>query len=141
MRTITKKYTNDEITVVWKPHLCIHATRCFKELPEVFRPQERPWIRMEEIPTERIIQQVDRCPTDALSYFFNEEGKVLPSPENLAKIEILPNGPLVVRGHCLLVDGEGKEVSVEKAAALCRCGASRKKPYCDGTHKTIDFKG
>ncbi len=140
MRTLTKNYTNGEITVVWKPHLCIHATRCFKELPQVFRPQEHPWIRLEEAETQRIIRQVDRCPTDALSYFFNKDGKPAPK-EDHAKIEIVPDGPLVVRGQCVLLNGQGKEVLVEKAALLCRCGASKKKPYCDGTHTEIGFKG
>ena len=64
-------YTNDEITVVWKPKVCMHSTLCFKGLIEVFNPKERPWIKMDGAITERIIEQVRICPSGALSFFLN----------------------------------------------------------------------
>ena len=67
------KYANDEITVVWQPGLCQHSTRCWKGLIEVFNPQERPWIKMEGATTERIIDQVNKCPSGALSYIKNQD--------------------------------------------------------------------
>jgi uncharacterized Fe-S cluster protein YjdI len=69
----TLHYTNDEITVVWKPKMCMHSTICWKGLVEVFNPQEKPWIKMDGATTERIIEQVKRCPSGALSYFLNQE--------------------------------------------------------------------
>ncbi|CAN5603886.1 (4Fe-4S)-binding protein [soil metagenome] len=75
MREITKKYTNGEVTVVWKPSMCIHSAICFKGLPEVFDPRRRPWITPEASNTDAIIVQIKQCPSGALSYFMNEEKK------------------------------------------------------------------
>ena len=68
-------YSNDEITVVWKPHLCIHSTHCFKELPSVFKPLQRKWVDVNGASSDSIIVQVKRCPSGALSYFLNEKRK------------------------------------------------------------------
>jgi uncharacterized Fe-S cluster protein YjdI len=73
---ITRKYDNGEITVVWQPSRCIHSTICWKglaSLPEVFNPRERPWIKIEGASSERIADQVTRCPSGALSFHYNEE--------------------------------------------------------------------
>lgn len=67
------KYSNGEVTVVWKPKVCIHSTLCWKGLIEVFNPKERPWIKMDGATTERIIEQVKKCPSGALSYYMNNE--------------------------------------------------------------------
>ncbi len=55
-------------------------------------------------------------------------------------IKIKDNGPYVVEGEFRLVDAQGNEVPVKKAA-LCRCGGSTTKPFCDGTHSKIGFQG
>ena len=73
MKDISKKYTNDEVTIVWKPAVCIHSAICFKGLSKVFNPQQRPWIKPEEANTQEIIDQVKRCPSGALSYRLNRE--------------------------------------------------------------------
>ena len=69
----THKYINGEVTVVWKPKTCIHSTICWKGLIEVFNPRERPWIKMDGATTERIVEQVKKCPSGALSYFMNAD--------------------------------------------------------------------
>jgi uncharacterized Fe-S cluster protein YjdI len=69
----THKYTNGEVTVVWKPEICIHSAICFKGLPKVFDPRRTPWIETVKAATEQIIEQVKKCPSGALSYFINEE--------------------------------------------------------------------
>ena len=69
----THKYTNNEVTVVWKPKVCIHSTNCWKGLIGVFNPREKPWIKMDGATTERIIDQVKKCPSGALSYFMNAD--------------------------------------------------------------------
>ena len=66
-------YSNGEVTIVWQPELCIHSGNCFRGLPEVFKPKEKPWITPENSTTEKIIQQVKKCPSGALSYFMNQE--------------------------------------------------------------------
>ena len=69
----TFKYTNGEVTILWKPDICIHSGNCFRGLPEVFKPWEKPWITPDGSTTEKIIEQVKKCPSGALSYFMNEE--------------------------------------------------------------------
>jgi len=66
------KYSNEEITVVWKPSLCQHSSICWKGLITVFNPNEKPWINMNKASSERIMEQVKKCPSGALSYFMNE---------------------------------------------------------------------
>ena len=65
-------YKNSDITVVWKPKMCIHSKKCWKELGDVFKPTEKPWVKMDGATTERIIQQVECCPSGALSYHKSE---------------------------------------------------------------------
>jgi uncharacterized Fe-S cluster protein YjdI len=69
----THKYTNGEVTIVWKPDVCIHSTICWKEMIEVFNPIARPWINPQASTTEKIIEQVKKCPSGALSYYMNAE--------------------------------------------------------------------
>ncbi len=69
----THKHTHGEVTVVWKPEICIHSAICFKGLPQVFDPRRTPWIETDKASTEQIIEQVKKCTSGALSYFTNEE--------------------------------------------------------------------
>jgi uncharacterized Fe-S cluster protein YjdI len=62
------EYSKDGTTVVWKPSLCIHSAKCVLGLGSVFNPQARPWINMDAAPSERIVEQVKKCPSGALSY-------------------------------------------------------------------------
>ncbi|MDR1699448.1 MAG: (4Fe-4S)-binding protein [Prevotellaceae bacterium] len=68
---IIKHYTNGEITVVWKPGLCIHSGNCWHGLPKVFCPTRRPWCDVTQASTDEIIATVEICPSGALSYFRN----------------------------------------------------------------------
>ena len=70
---IVKKYSNNEITVIWKPDVCQHSTICWKGLLPVFDPRRAPWVVMENSTTERIIEQVNKCPSGALSFVYNIE--------------------------------------------------------------------
>ena len=139
----TKEYSNGELTVVWKPGKCIHAGVCVKSLPQVYNPKERPWIKADQASTAELIAQIDQCPSGALTYYYNADGpkeEAAPSPKNTL-IEISPNGPLIVHGKIMLKNAAGEETEQEKRTALCRCGASANKPYCDGAHHKINFQG
>jgi uncharacterized Fe-S cluster protein YjdI len=68
-----KKYSNEDITVIWKLGLCQHSARCWKGLINVFDPQKKPWINIDGDTSERIIEQVKKCPSGALSYFENSK--------------------------------------------------------------------
>jgi uncharacterized Fe-S cluster protein YjdI len=137
---ITKTYTNDEITVVWKPAVCIHSKICWTQLGEVFNPRNRPWVTMGGADSQRIMEQVDQCPSGALSYFRNAQP---PQPEDIKGeriVAVTPNGPLMVYGNLLVKDSAGHETPKHKVTAFCRCGASSNKPYCDGSHVRIGFR-
>ncbi len=143
-KEVVKEYTNGEVTVVWKPSICMHSTVCFNGLPGVFDPQARPWINMEGADTEHIIEQVKKCPSGALSYYMNnqkaEGGQVQVETERI--VEVTPNGPLMVYGNITVRHPDGnKEQREHRVTAFCRCGNSQNKPYCDGTHRKIGFKG
>lgn len=138
---LTKKYPNNDITVVWKPKLCIHSANCWKGLGSVFNPKQRPWVRMEGGTTEQIIAQVDRCPSGALSYYRNgDAGETLKSSD-VVVIEVTSNGPLTIRGDAIIKHGDGSEQTCGPKTSLCRCGHSSNKPFCDGSHKRVEFKG
>lgn len=64
----THKYSNGEITILWKPDKCIHAGICVKMLPKVYNPKARPWITAEGATTQELIAQIEKCPSGALSY-------------------------------------------------------------------------
>jgi uncharacterized Fe-S cluster protein YjdI len=143
-RDITKKYTNGEVTVVWKPQVCIHSTICWKAatgLPEVFNPSKRPWIELEAADTERIVEQVKKCPSGALSYYYNNETKEKVEVTTQTKVEVTSNGPLLVYGNITIRDAAGNETKRHKVTAFCRCGHSQNKPYCDGSHVRQGFNG
>lgn len=67
------EYTNGELTIIWQPNICQHTGICVRTLPQVYRPQERPWIKIENATTEQLIDQINKCPSGALSYRMNKE--------------------------------------------------------------------
>lgn len=68
-----KHYSNDDITIVWKPDVCIHSTLCWRGLLQVFDPRKHPWIDMDGADMEAIIAQVEQCPSGALSWHRNDK--------------------------------------------------------------------
>lgn len=141
--SLSKKYTNGEVTVVWKPGTCIHSEKCWRGLPGVFNPKNRPWINVGGATTDEITAQVDQCPSGALSWFRNGEEPTASAATETdgAKVDIAPNGPILIHGNVELTHSDGKVENREKITALCRCGQSQNKPYCDGTHKKVGFEG
>jgi uncharacterized Fe-S cluster protein YjdI len=140
MTEIIKNYTNGEVTVVWQPSKCIHSTICFRELPEVFNPNKRPWVNAAGANTETIVAQVRRCPSGALSFFMNSGEIKEPVAETQMSAEVVPNGPLLIYGTVTLKLKSGVEVIKTGTTAFCRCGGSASAPYCDGTHAKIGFR-
>jgi uncharacterized Fe-S cluster protein YjdI len=139
-RNIIKKYTKGDLTIVWEPKKCIHAAICVKSLPKVYNPEINPWIKAENASIEELKAQIDTCPSAALSYEMNnlDNNKT----ENMeTKIEVMENGPLLVRGKLEVKNSKGDIELKDKITAFCRCGASANKPYCDGAHKKIEFEG
>lgn len=138
---IKKKYSNGEVTVVWQPSKCIHSAICFKNLPTVFDPKKRTWINLEHEETKNIVEQVKACPSGALSYFMNDENNQESQVLENTVVEVLANGPLLIYGNLKVKDKDGNETLKSQTTAFCRCGASKNKPYCDGSHVKIAFEG
>ncbi|MFN8116701.1 MAG: (4Fe-4S)-binding protein [Bacteroidia bacterium] len=144
MTEITKKYSNKDITIVWKPSVCIHSTLCWKGekgLKSVFNPMEKPWIKPEGGTTDEIIERVNNCPSGAISFYYNNEEHKPVETNAESIVEAMPNGPLLVYGNIVVKDKDGNQTQKNKVTAFCRCGASSNKPYCDGTHTKIGFEG
>ncbi len=138
---IVREYDNGEVTVVWKPALCIHASYCWKELPEVFDPKKKPWVNINGAPTQRIIKQVERCPSGALSYYMTKEknkSQQNGDEEVTVKVKIHQGGPMVIDDCVEVEKGDGTKERV-CGVAFCRCGHSKNQPYCDSTHLSIGF--
>ena len=141
-KQITKKYSHTELTILWQPHKCIHSGVCVKLLPEVYDPNKRPWITPEQASGKALKEQIDRCPSGALSY----ETPTLSADggnekEAHVQVEVIANGPLLVKGMLEVTLTQGRKEKRTRATAFCRCGSSSDKPYCDGSHKTVSFKG
>ncbi len=141
MKEIRKKYSNADITVIWEPHICIHSAICFRGLPDVFNPSELPWVKMDGSTTGKIIVQVKKCPSGALSYYEGtDENKQLNTMEKII-VNVTENGPILIQGEVVIKKPDGSEDLKSKVTALCRCGGSNNKPYCDGTHRKNGFEG
>lgn len=159
-----RKYSNDEITVYWKPSACVHASYCYRELIEVFDPSRRPWVDINGSTTARIIEVVNLCPTEALAWKWNDNEKngsvgldqlnhikfrrpelmntMEPAQEeHPVSVKIMVDGPIVFKGNFTVsYDGIKKEV-LDSMISICRCGVSDHQPFCDGQHRKIGFNG
>lgn len=149
-----RQYSNDDITVFWKPDECIHATICFMKLRKVFDPTKRPWVNMSKGTTKEIIDICDECPTDALTWKYNKDltdeekerkntrpvsEEKVPTPP-ATEIMIVDNGPAIIRGNFKISRASGKKIEASGQVALCRCGGSKNHPFCDGSHLVNGFR-
>ena len=144
MKNSKKEYSNGEITVVYQTDLCINSGECSKGLASVFQPGLQPWIKMSGASNEEIMQQVQKCPTKALSFYVNmPEDKVRENPmalESGMKVHVLPKGPLMIEGAITLVNADGVREVKKGETYFCRCGTSKNKPFCDGSHELANFE-
>ena len=137
-----KEYSREGLVVVWRPDLCIHAGKCFRMLPEGFRPRERPWIQLDKSEKDRIISTVHACPTGAISLKSDPPPNMLSieaSSTEALKVNVITNGPVKVSGPCTVILADGTILEKPKGVSLCRCGQSGTKPFCDASHKTNGF--
>ena len=136
-KPLVKEYATDEIVVEWEPRLCFHSGNCSRLLPKVFDRDARPWVDVNAASAEEIDATVDHCPSGALRV--RRAGRVA-QPRGL-EVRATAKGPLLLRGDVRIFDSEGNLLYQGERAALCRCGGSSNKPFCDGTHKTNGFEG
>lgn len=135
---VERTYRTDQIAVYWEPALCIHTARCLRALPQVFDVNRRPWVLVDAAPADAVADAVMRCPTGALRFerFDGAPQERLPDPPVIAP---QPDGPIYVHGHVHIVKEDGEERDLPRAA-LCRCGESNNKPFCDNMHRRVGFR-
>ncbi len=151
--TPARVYERDGIRVLWEARYCIHAAECVRGLPGVFRPKDRPWIQPENAPSaDALAEVVRRCPTGALRYERTDGAPserdllaaAMPDPSHsptapLPIVTASPDGPLLVTGVVRVTAADGTLLREAERVALCRCGASKTKPFCDGSHRAIGW--
>lgn len=125
------------ITVTWDGARCIHCAECACGLPEAFQPGLKPWVRPEAADTESVAEVVRRCQTGALHYARRDGGPQEAPPKSNAVVPS-PHGPYLMRG-AIEVAVADREPLRDSRVALCRCGESHNKPFCDGSHWETDF--
>lgn len=140
-----RDYDQGELIVHWDSGRCIHSANCIRAASKVFRPKERPWIDVNGADAETIAAAVDTCPTGALAYTWHgQEGSeaddsaaTVPPPD--VSVRVTADGPYEVAGSIRILDDDGGVLETTDKAWLCRCGNSKNKPFCDGSHREADF--
>jgi uncharacterized Fe-S cluster protein YjdI len=136
---VLREYEGRGITVHWEPKLCIHVGRCLRDLPQVFDNAARPWVNVAAATADAIAEAIEDCPTGALRYTRTDGADQERGPVPV-QVEPRPNGPLFVRGEIEVIDARGNLQRTATRAALCRCGQSASKPYCDLSHQRAGFE-
>jgi len=129
-----EKATGEKVDILFEAKRCIHARFCVTGAPKVFLANVKgPWIHPDAMEVERLVEIAHACPSGAIQYQRHDGvHDEQPPPVNLAAIR--EGGPYAIRAQ-LTIDGEPHGYRV----TLCRCGASKNKPFCDGTHHEIGF--
>lgn len=133
-----RRYESGNAVVLYDAASCIHAAECVRGLPAVFDPQAKPWIRPESANADELAAVIRRCPTGALK-LERKDGGAAEQPDATNSVHIEPNGPLYLRGRIVHAGGADATTVEHTRVALCRCGASASKPFCDGSHKKSGF--
>jgi len=132
-------YEGEHVTVTYDVKRCIHAAECVHRAPEVFDPDAKPWVSPDRAAATRLVDAIEHCPTGALKYT-RKEGGAAEEPALKTTVGVTLDGPLYLRGRIEILDAAGNVTHREMRAALCRCGASQNKPFCDGAHEKAGFE-
>ena len=132
------RYEGQKMDVDWDGRLCIHMGECGRAKGDLFVGDRQPWCQPDRVTVDDVVDVVERCPTGALTYRAKEESLLeTADPENVVLATY--NGPLFVRGDLALQGAPVDMPGVRFRVALCRCGKSKRKPYCDGSHAAAGF--
>ena len=133
-----KAYRGKEIVVTFDKDTCIHAGECVRGLPGVFDVDQRPWVQPDNATADQVRAVVAKCPTEALQ--IQEDGDAVEAPTAGVTVTVLEGGPLMVDGPCVVRSPSGDVLKEGEKTALCRCGHSANKPFCDGAHKAAGLE-
>src|SRR5258708_574376 len=129
-----QEYRGERIVVRFDGEKCIHSRNCVLGRPEVFQANvPGAWIRPDAASAAEVVATALACPSGALTYE-RTDGELQEAAPPVNLIRIRENGPLAIHADLHIGDA-----TTHLRATLCRCGVSRKKPYCDGSHVTADF--
>ena len=131
-------YSGESVDVEWDGRLCIHIGECGRAKNDLFVGGRKPWCQPDLTGVEDVAEVVERCPTGALSYN-RKDGGAEETPAEKNTVVVSNNGPFYITGD-LEIDGVGEDMpGVAFRAALCRCGLSNNKPFCDNAHEKASF--
>ena len=131
-------YRGKKITIHDNRSICAHAGHCTDGLASVFRYGEEPWIDPDGAAVEAIIESVGKCPSGALSYSIDDVERA--APDGDGTITVTKDGPYAVEGPVELAGAEFGAGASKFRYTLCRCGESKNKPFCDGSHYDAGFR-
>ena len=131
-------YEGETLTVTYDLKRCIHAARCVHGLPDVFDPNRKPWVEVNNATPDALKSVIEECPTGALKY--QEHGTDTETKTTPCSISVSPDGPIYMKGTIVINTDSGEPIREEARAAFCRCGASKNKPFCDGAHSKAGFQ-
>ena len=134
-----RKYRGRAIDVSYDVRRCIHASECVRGLPQTFNRQHVPWIEPDKSPPADVAEVIMRCPSGALRFERKDAGLPEPIPATNT-LTLVPDGPLYVRGEIKVISPQGEMLHRDTRIALCRCGNSNNKPFCDNSHIASEFK-
>lgn len=132
-------YSGKKIIVTYDAKRCIHAKECIHGAPEVFNASAQPWVNPDNAEPAVTADVIHRCPSGALHYQTGDS-KLAERPDPSNTITTTPHGPLYARGSLNLVSEAGEAILSDTRMALCRCGASKNKPFCDNSHFAVAFE-
>jgi CDGSH-type Zn-finger protein/nitrite reductase/ring-hydroxylating ferredoxin subunit len=131
-------YPAEQVTILDNRGICSHAGYCTSGLPEVWRTAVEPWIDAEGADREAILETLRKCPSGALSYML--DGEVETEFNDDTEIQLARNAAYRVRGSVTIEGVEFLDGASQEHYTLCRCGGSRNKPFCDGSHWYRGFR-
>ena len=127
------EYPGERANVSWHGRLCIHISECGRAKGDLFVGGRKPWCQPDLSSDDEVHEVVLRCPTGALSVNY-ADGSHIEQADEENTVHVAYNGPLFVRGD-LDIDGASEGApGLKFRAALCRCGKSKNKPFCDNSH-------
>ena len=132
-----RDFAGENITVHDNRGVCSHDRSCVNDLPAVFTRGRRPWINPDGAGVKEIVDTIEKCPSGALGYTIGHI--TCTSLDREPAIIVAKNGPLEITGGIRLKDDVGSTPQSPEHYTLCRCGGSKNKPFCDGSHHDNGF--
>jgi CDGSH-type Zn-finger protein/uncharacterized Fe-S cluster protein YjdI len=133
------EYPGEQVDVHWDERLCLHVGECGRAEGELFVGGRDPWCQPDAASVDEVAEICTRCPSGALTYI-RKDGNMGEMAPGRNVVVIANDGPLYLTGD-LTIEGAAEDMGgVRFRAALCRCGASKNKPFCDNSHREIRFE-